>query len=246
MKVLIEKDYEAMSKAATKIFKEAIAKKPDLVLGFATGSTPLGLYQGLVEAHQKEGLDFSQATSFNLDEYVGIEKEHVCSYDYFMMDNLFNHINIQRENVFIPDGRAKDLDAACMSYNELIESKGGIDLQIVGIGENGHIAFNEPDEKLSLGTSIVALTEDTIQVNSRFFDSPDEVPRKAISMGMGNIMRAKEIVLLANGPKKTPIIKELLAAKFVSTKNPASLLLLHPNITLILTEDCIGESVEIG
>ena len=240
MKVLIEKDYEAMSKAAARIFKEAIENKPNLVLGLATGSTPIGLYQGLIEAHKNEGLNFSKVTSFNLDEYVGIKKAHICSYHYFMMDNLFNHINIDLNNTFIPNGQAEDLEEACKTYNEMIDAKGGIDLQVVGIGENGHIAFNEPADKLSVGTSIVALTESTINANARFFDSAADVPRKAISMGMGNIMKAKKIVLLASGRNKAAIVKELLETKYVTTKNPASLLLLHPDVTIILTEDCAG------
>lgn len=239
MEILIEKDYEVLSKTATNIIKEAIANKPNIILGLPTGSTPIGLYQGLIEAHKNEGLDFSKVTTFNLDEYVGIDKDHVCSYNYFMMDNLFNHININLDNVFIPNGQAENLDEACKTYDDMLDAKGGVDIQIVGIGENGHIAFNEPDTKLSLGTSIVELTESTIQVNSRFFDSVEEVPRRAISMGMGNIMHAKKVILLINGEKKAPIVKELMEAQHVTTNTPASLLLLHPNITIILTEDCI-------
>lgn len=237
MEILIAKNYEELSDAAAKIVKEGIINKPNLVLGLATGSTPIGLYEGLIKAHKEEGLDFSKVITFNLDEYVGIDKSHPSSYNYFMMDTLFNHINIDMNNVHIPNGQAENLEEACKEYNEMLEESGGIDIQILGIGENGHIAFNEPAERLSIGTNIVALTESTISVNSRFFDSIEEVPKTAISMGMGNIMRAKKIILLVNGPKKAPIMRTLLETKHVSTDIPASLLLLHPNVTIILTED---------
>ena len=237
MEIIIEKNYDGLSKAAAKIVSEEIKNKPNTVLGLATGSTPVGLYKKLIRLHKEEGLDFSKVTSFNLDEYVGINNENPNSYHYFMKDNLFDHINIEPKNVFIPDGQAKDLEKHCKEYDELIEKKGGIDLQILGIGENGHIAFNEPDEKLNVNTSIVKLTESTIHANSRFFDSIDEVPKTAITMGIGSIMKAKKIILLANGKKKANAIKELLKADKITTELPASMLLLHPNLIIILDEE---------
>lgn len=237
MELIVEKNYDTLSKAAAKIVKEEIEKNPNTVLGLATGSTPVGMYKELIRLHKEEGLDFSKVTTFNLDEYVGIADDHPNSYHYFMKDILFDHINIDIKNTFIPDGQAEDPAKYCKEYDNLIDEKGGIDLQILGIGENGHIAFNEPDEELNVGTSIVGLTESTIQANSRFFDSIDEVPKTAITMGIGSIMKAKKIILLANGKKKAPVIKELLKADKITTGLPASMLLLHPNVTIVLDEE---------
>lgn len=237
MELIIEKDYNALSKAAAKIVKEEIENKPNLILGLATGSTPVGLYEELIKMHKESGLDFSKAMSFNLDEYVGIEDNHPNSYRYFMEEALFKHINIDSKNTFVPNGKAENPEKYCKEYDRLIEEKGGIDLQILGIGENGHIAFNEPGEELNLNTSVVELTESTIQANSRFFDSIEEVPKTAISMGIGSIMKAKKIVLLANGKKKADAIKKLLKADKITTNLPASILLLHPNLTIILDEE---------
>lgn len=237
MKFIVEKDYEKLSKVAANMVREEIEKKPNVVLGLATGSTPEGMYRELIRMHKEEGLDFSKVTTFNLDEYVGIDEEHPNSYHYFMKEMLFNHINIDIKNTYIPDGKTKDLEKYCKEYDELIEKKGGIDLQILGIGENGHIAFNEPDEMLNLGTSIVNLTQSTIEANSRFFDSIDEVPKTAITMGIGTILKAKKIILLANGKKKAKVIKELLKGDKISTKLPASMLLIHPNVTVIIDQE---------
>lgn len=237
MKVIVEKNYEELSKTAANIIKDEIAKKPNLVLGLATGSTPEGMYRELIRLHKEEGLDFSQVTTFNLDEYVGIDKDHPNSYHYYMKTTLFDHINIDPNNTFIPDGKAENPEKYCKEYDRLIEEKGGIDLQVLGIGENGHIAFNEPDEALNVGTSVVNLTESTIQANSRFFDSIDQVPKTAMTMGIGSIMKAKKIILLANGKKKANAIKELLKQDKITTKLPASILLLHPDVTVIVDEE---------
>ncbi|NLK44200.1 MAG: glucosamine-6-phosphate deaminase [Tissierellia bacterium] len=237
MKIFVGKNYEEMSKIAAKIFIGAIKEKPNIVLGLATGSTPIGLYKELIRAHKEEGLDFSRVTSFNLDEYVGLSPEHPSSYGYYMKEELFDHVNILRGNTHIPDGKAENVEEYCKVYDEMIEKAGGIDIQLLGVGENGHIAFNEPDESLSLGTTIVKLTENTIEVNSRFFESIEEVPKTAISMGIGGILKAKKIVLLANGEKKAPVIKELLNTDRVSTKFPVSFLLLHPDVTIIVDEE---------
>ena len=237
MKIIVEKNYEDLSKAAANLIKEEMERNPKLVLGLATGSTPEGMYRELIRLHKEEGLDFSNITTLNLDEYVGIEEEHPNSYHYFMRDTFFNHININLDNTFIPNGKTENPEEYCKEYDKLIEEKGGIDLQILGIGENGHIAFNEPDEELNIGTSIVKLTESTIEANARFFDNIEDVPKTAISMGIGSIMKAKKIILLANGKKKANVIKELLNAEKISTKLPASILLLHPDITIILDEE---------
>lgn len=237
LKVIIEKDYDSMSKKAAEIFIQAIKEKPNIVLGLATGSTPIGLYRELIRVHKEEGLDFSRVTTFNLDEYLGLSSHHPNSYGYFMKEQLFDHINISRENTHIPDGMAENPEEYCKKYDKMIDDLGGIDIQLLGVGENGHIAFNEPDDSLSIGTSIVKLAEKTIEANSRFFESKDQVPREAISMGIGSILKAKKIVLLANGKKKAEVVKKLLTTDRVSTKFPASFLLLHPDVTIIVDEE---------
>lgn len=236
MKVLVKKDYEAMSKAAGEIFIQAIKDKPDIVLGLATGSTPIGMYKEMIRAHKEEGLDFSKVKTFNLDEYIGLSCEHPNSYSYFMNNELFNHININKENTNVPDGKAENVEEYCKRYDEMIIESGGIDIQVLGIGENGHIAFNEPDDALSVGTSVVKLTENTIEVNSRFFDSADEVPKSAITMGIGSILKARKIVLLASGKNKASVIKRLISDNKVTTQLPVSFLLLHPDVTVIVDE----------
>ena len=241
MKIIIEKNYSDLSKKAADIIEKEIKNKPNLILGLATGSTPVGTYKELIRRHKEEGLDFAKVTTFNLDEYLGIPHDHINSYHYFMYDNLFKHINIDEDNINIPNGNPEDVEEYCKSYDEDIEKQGGIDLQILGIGENGHIAFNEPDDKLYLGTHITDLTESTIKANARFFDSIEEVPKKAITMGLGSIMKSKKILLLANGKNKANIIRELLKDDVVSTHNPASLLLLHPDVTIILDEESASE-----
>ncbi|QQY78882.1 glucosamine-6-phosphate deaminase [Keratinibaculum paraultunense] len=237
MKVIVKDDYEKMSKEAANMIKEEINKKPNIVLGLATGSTPVGMYKELIRMHKEEGLDFSKVTTFNLDEYVGLDENHPNSYHYFMKDIFFNHVNINMDNTFIPNGKAEDLERHCKEYDKLIEKKGGIDVQILGIGENGHIAFNEPDKELNVGTSVVNLTQSTIEANSRFFDSIDEVPTKAISMGIGTIMKAKKIILLANGKRKSEVIKKLLKGDKITTYLPASMLLLHSDVTVIVDKE---------
>lgn len=235
MKIIVEKDYEAMSRAAGKILIDAITDKPDITLGLATGSTPIGMYKEMIKAH-KDGLDFSKVKTFNLDEYVGLSEGHPSSYGYFMNNELFNHININKENCHVPDGKADDMEQYCKRYDEMIVETGGIDIQVLGIGQNGHIAFNEPADALSVGTNIANLTGNTIEVNSRFFDSIEEVPTTAITVGMGSILKAKKIVLLASGKNKSPVIKKLLNDNKVTTQLPVSFLLLHPDVTVIVDE----------
>lgn len=237
MKLIIKESYEQMSLLAAEIIKECVECKPNIVLGLPTGGTPKGMYKELIRFHKEGGLDFSNVTTFNLDEYVGIGREHPNSYNYFMKNIFFDHVNLKAENTFIPDGKLENIEDYCQVYDDLIEEKGGVDLQILGIGQNGHLAFNEPDNELNIGTSIVDLTQTTIQSNSRFFKSIDEVPKKAITMGIGSIMKARKIILLASGKSKTEIINKLLNTNKLTTKLPASILLLHPNVTIIVDED---------
>jgi glucosamine-6-phosphate deaminase len=236
MEILVEKDYSGLSRRAAQIIGNQIKQKPNTVLGLATGSTPLGTYKELIEMHKK-GLDFSRVITFNLDEYFGIPKDHLQSYNYYMFENLFNHINVKPENIHIPDGQAAQVQAYCKKYDEEIAKYGGIDLQLLGIGQNGHIGFNEPAEELLASTHLADLTYNTIQANSRFFDSIEEVPKKAITMGLGSILKAKKILLLASGSSKAKIMGELLNNDTISTKIPASLLKLHNDVTIIMDEE---------
>ncbi|KHO62282.1 MULTISPECIES: glucosamine-6-phosphate deaminase [Thermoanaerobacter] len=236
MKVIITVNYDEMSKKAAEIVKKQIKEKPNTVLGLATGSTPLGMYKHLIEMYKKGEIDFSNVITFNLDEYIGLSPDHPQSYHYFMFHNFFNHINIKKENVHIPNGIAEDLEEECRKYDEEIEKAGGIDLQILGIGVNGHIGFNEPEESIETKTHVVTLTEDTINANKRFFKSAEEVPRKAITMGLGSIMKAKKIVLLASGKNKAEAIKETIKGQ-LTTKVPATVLALHPDVTIIIDKE---------
>jgi glucosamine-6-phosphate deaminase len=244
MKLIIEKDYEDMSKRAAEIIAKELREKPNMVLGLATGSTPIGTYKELIRMHREDGLDFSEASSFNLDEYYRIAPSNSQSYHYFMEENLFKNINLPKERIHIPDSMAEDISAFCKEYDNEIMEYGGIDLQILGIGENGHIAFNEPSDELFLGTHLTDLTSSTIQVNSRFFSSIEEVPTKAVTMGIGSIMKAKKILLLANGKKKSKIIKDMLLNDTITTQMPASMLLLHPNVTIILDSEAAHDFLE--
>ena len=233
MRLIVVKDYEEMSAAAARFVAGQIYLKPNSVLGLATGSTPLLMYQKLVRLHESLGLDVSQATSFNLDEYIGLPIEDKNSYHFFMQENFFRHINIKAEKIFIPNGNAEDIEAECKNYDLLIAQKGGIDLQILGIGNNAHIGFNEPDIKFKATTHKVTLDAQTIQANARFFPSMEDVPRYAISMGIKTIMHARKVVLLANGENKADAIYKTVYGA-VRPDAPASILQLHQDVTLIL------------
>ena len=235
MNVIVTKDYTEMSSAAAKIVSALIQNKPNCVLGLATGSTPEGMYAQLVKECKDGTLDFSAVRSVNLDEYYPIAPENDQSYRYFMNYHLFDHVNIDKANTNVPDGQAKDGAAEGARYEALIASLGGIDLQILGIGQNGHIGFNEPDEELIAGTHLVDLTEDTIQVNSRFFASIDEVPKQALTMGIGSIFTARSIIIMASGKNKHDAISKLLSGK-ITTQCPATMLNLHPDVTVICDE----------
>lgn len=233
MEIIIKETPEEMSQAAARVVAATLNAKPNAVLGLATGSTPLGLYRELVRMHQEEGLDFSQVTTFNLDEYVGLSQKHPQSYHYFMYENLFKHINIPKQNIHIPSGTTHNYAAFCQWYEDRIKQCGGIDLQILGIGTDGHIAFNEPGSSLGSRTRIKTLAKQTIQDNARFFDSPEEVPIYAITMGVGTILEARKIILLANGEKKAQAVAAAVEGP-VTSMITASALQLHRDCMFIL------------
>lgn len=235
MRIIVAKDYEEMSKKAANIVAAHIILKPDSVLGLATGSTPVGMYQELINLYQKGDIDFSNVTTFNLDEYYGLDENDPQSYHYFMMDKLLNHINVARENIHIPSSLAPDMQKECDDYEKKIKDAGGIDLQVLGIGRNGHIGFNEPNVKFEAKTHMVELQNDTIHANARFFNSVEEVPTKAISMGIQTIMQAKKILLIANGEGKADAIYKTLQGD-ITPQVPASILQLHHNVVVILDE----------
>ena len=236
MKLIISKDYDEMSELACRMYIDEINKNPEIVLGLATGSTPKGLYKRLIAEYKNNNIDFSKVVTFNLDEYIGLSEEDESSYRCFMNENLFNHINIKSENINIPNGKATDLEKFCEDYDRRIEESGGIDLMLLGLGEDGHIAFNEPGDYLNTCTNIANLAQSTIEVNSRFFESIDDVPKTAITMGMAGILKSKKIILMANGVNKHKPINALLNEKRVTTKLPVSFLRIHPNVTVIVDE----------
>ena len=232
MNFIEAKSYADLSRKAANIISAQIILEPESVLGLATGSTPIGTYQNLVKGYQNGDLDFSRVRTINLDEYCGLSTDHEQSYRYFMNHHLFNHINIDRNNTNVPNGCADDLQEECSRYEKLIASLGGIDLQLLGIGHNGHIAFNEPNSYFEKDTHVVELKESTIQANARFFNTIDEVPKKAISMGIQSIMRARKILLIANGSDKKDIVMKSVYGP-ITPEVPASILQLHPDCTVI-------------
>lgn len=235
MNVRVYSSKEAIGTAAATLFAARVIAKPDSVLGLATGSTPIPTYQKMAELYKSGAVDFSKVTTFNLDEYVGLTHEHEQSYYYFMMDNLFRHINVPLDNIHVLSGTAEDSEAECAAYDAAIDAAGGIDLQILGIGRNGHIAFNEPAADFAPATHVVDLTPSTIEANTRFFNSSDEVPRQALTMGIGSIMKAKSIVIIATGADKAEAVKAMIQGN-VSPSCPASVLQLHPDVTVMLDE----------
>jgi glucosamine-6-phosphate deaminase len=235
MEVIITPDSESMGKKAAELVANLLNEKPNAVLGLATGSTPLPLYKELIRMHREEGLDFSQVTTFNLDEYVGLEPDHSQSYRYFMRENLFQHINIPASSIHIPSGTAHNHESFCQWYEDEIKVAGGIDLQVLGIGGDGHIAFNEPGSSLGSRTRLKTLTEQTIRDNARFFENENEVPRYAITMGVGTILEARHCLFLANGEKKADTVTKAIEGPITSMIT-ASALQLHPNTTVILDQ----------
>ena len=235
MNIVITKSYEEMSRKAANFIVSQVTLKPDSVLGLATGSTPIKTYAYIREKYQANEVDFEKTVTFNLDEYIGLGKDDPQSYRYFMNQHLFDHINIKEENIYIPNGLTKDIEWECINYEEEIRKHGGIDLQLLGIGRNGHIGFNEPNVNFEARTHKVSLDEDTIKANARFFDSADDVPTEAISMGIKTIMKSKKILLLASGKNKAEAINALVNGP-ITPKLPASILQLHQDVTLILDE----------
>lgn len=236
MKLINVDTYEKMSRRAANIISAQVILKPDSVLGLATGSTPLGTYKQLINWNRKGDIDFSRVVTVNLDEYVGLDSSNNQSYRFFMNKNFFEHININMNNTFVPNGCASDLEGECKRYDENIARLGGIDLQLLGIGHDGHIGFNEPDKYFVKNTHIVDLHESTVKANSRFFSSENEVPKRAITMGMVSIMQAKKILLIASGKAKRDILEKALLGP-ITPEIPASILQLHPDITVIYSED---------
>jgi glucosamine-6-phosphate deaminase len=232
----IYKDADTIGKIVAGIFIAQVQMKPNSVLGFATGSTPIPTYNYMIKGYKDRIVCYGGIRAFNLDEYCGLERTHEQSYHYFMMDNLFNHINVPLNGrIFVPEGVADDFDEECKHYESLIYAAGGIDLQILGIGNNGHIGFNEPSDSFSTTTHKVKLTESTIEANKRFFNSADDVPKYAITMGIGTIMRAKSIVLIATGKGKAEAIKAMIKDE-PHPSCPASVLQFHPSVTVFLNE----------
>ncbi|MGF7058913.1 glucosamine-6-phosphate deaminase [Brassicibacter mesophilus] len=236
MKIIVVNNYNEMSKKAANIIASQIILNSNSVLGFATGDTPLGTYKELINIYNEGDIDFSDIKTFNLDEYYHLPKENPQSYNFYMSENLFKRVNVKPENIHIPNGMCNSIEDECASYEETIKQAGGIDLQLLGIGRNGHIGFNEPDLKFEATTHLVHLDEDTIKANSRFFDSIEEVPTKAISMGIKTIMQAKKIVLLASGVEKSEAIYNTVKGS-ITPEVPASVLQLHPDVTVIIDKD---------
>jgi glucosamine-6-phosphate deaminase len=239
MKIISVKDYPALSRAAANIIAAQVILKPRCVLGLATGSSPVGTYEELVRRCQAGELDFSQVHTVNLDEYVGLNRDHDQSYAYFMRDNLFDHINLDLSNTNVPDGMDPDGDGACARYDQIIHDLGGIDLQLLGLGVNGHIGFNEPAESFSLGTHQVELTDSTRQANRRFFSSLEEVPTHARTMGVRDIMQARKVLMVANGASKAQAIRDAFFGP-VTPHVPASILQLHGDFTLVADEEALS------
>lgn len=234
------KNYQDMSRKAANLISAQIIMKPNCVLGLATGSSPVGTYKQLIEWYEKGDLDFSQVTSINLDEYKGLSPENDQSYRYFMNTNLFNHVNIDKTKTFVPDGLEPDSKKACDDYNQIIQKQGPIDLQLLGLGHNGHIGFNEPGEAFEKETHCVDLTESTIEANKRFFESEDDVPRQAYTMGIKSIMQAKKILVVVSGADKADILKEVLYGP-ITPEVPASILQLHNDVTIVADEAALSK-----
>lgn len=238
MKIIEAKDYQDLSRKAANIISAQTIIKPNCVLGLATGSSPIGTYKQLIEWYNKGDIDFSQVRTVNLDEYKGLSQDNPQSYYYFMYENFFKHINIDLRNVNIPNGLEEDIEKECRRYDQVISSLGGIDLQLLGLGNNGHIGFNEPYESFNKTTHCVALTQSTIDANARFFNSPDEIPRYAYTMGIGNIMNAEKILLIVSGKGKAQILKEVIEGPIIPTV-PASILQLHKDVTVIADQEAL-------
>ncbi|ALC88551.1 glucosamine-6-phosphate deaminase [Bacillus sp. FJAT-18017] len=239
MRIIQANNYEDMSQLAADYIIGKVIAQPKIKLGLATGGTPLGVYQKITADHKKNGTSYQQVTTFNLDEYVGLSGQNPNSYRYYMNDNLFNHIDLQETNTFIPRGDAEDAEKECEAYEKLLAKHQGIDLQLLGIGANGHIGFNEPGTSFNSKTHVVQLAPSTRKANARFFNSSEEVPTKAITMGIATIMKSKEILLLVSGEQKSEALKRLLTGS-VDESFPASVLKHHPHVTIIADKAAIA------
>ncbi len=240
MRIYKAKDYADMSRKAANIVSAQVIMKPNCVLGLATGSTPIGLYKQLVEWYNKGDLDFSEVMTINLDEYKGLSRDNDQSYYYFMHQNLFDHVNIPAENTHLPNGMEPDSEKECQEYTNLIQSLGGVDLQLLGIGHNGHIGFNEPGEAFDKQVHCVNLTQSTIEANKRFFASADDVPKQAYTMGIKTIMQAKKILIVASGEDKAEIVRDAFFGP-ITPKVPASVLQMHNDVTLVADEAALSK-----
>ncbi|MFC4076383.1 glucosamine-6-phosphate deaminase [Salinithrix halophila] len=239
MNVIRADNYQDMSQKAAAFLIQHIRQSPRTTLGLATGGTPIGTYRELVKDHREQGTSYRGVTTVNLDEYVGLEEDHPNSYRYYMENHLFREIDIDRHQTYLPDGRAEDLAAECQRYETLIRKVGGIDLQVLGIGRNGHIGFNEPGTPLHSRTHVVTLTSSTRQANARYFPSEEEMPTQAITMGIATILDSRQILLLASGEDKAPAIQHLLEGK-PNPDFPASALIHHPRVTIVADNEALS------
>ncbi|MCL6572434.1 MAG: glucosamine-6-phosphate deaminase [Bacillus sp. (in: Bacteria)] len=244
MKIIEVNDYQQMSKKAAEYIIEKVSTIPNIKLGLATGGTPIGTYKNLVADHQQNGTSYELVTVFNLDEYIGLSSENEKSYRYYMNDLLFNHIDINNANTHVPHGDIEDVQKECTRYEQLMAKHGGIDLQILGIGANGHIGFNEPGTSFNSKTHIVNLAPSTIEANARYFDEVEDVPTKAITMGISTIMKSKEILLLISGKTKKGALSNLLNGH-VDERFPASVLKSHPNVTIIADKAAVADLLNV-
>lgn len=245
IRIYRETDYAAMSRRAANLISAEVIRKPDCVLGLATGSTPVGTYRQLIEWHKKGDLSFWEVTSVNLDEYKGLAPDHDQSYRYFMQTNFFDHIDIRRENTYVPNGLVEDPQEECTRYDDMIRGLGGTDLQLLGLGRNGHIGFNEPGPAFVRETHVVDLTESTIEANARFFTSRDEVPRQALTMGIGSIMSARRVLVAVSGADKADAVYNSFCGP-IRPEVPASILQLHNDVVLVGDEAALSKLVEAG
>ncbi len=236
MRIIVTRNYKEMSKRAADIIASQVRIDKHAIIGLATGSTPIGAYKELIRQHREEGLDFSNVDTFNLDEYLGLDSSHPQSYRYFMDENLLKHININRNRTHVPNGMTKNPQKECREYDFMIEGIGGIDLQLLGMGNNGHIGFNEPNTCFVAQTNVVDLTESTIRANARFFSSADEVPRRAMTMGFRTIMQAKRVIFVVSGKAKAAMVRRALQGP-VTPQVPASILQLHQDLIVVLDKD---------
>ncbi|AHF61327.1 glucosamine-6-phosphate deaminase [Spiroplasma mirum ATCC 29335] len=239
MKLIVVENKNEIGKVVGKMFVNAVQANPKIVLGFATGSSPETTYQYLIDDYQRNNTDWSNVVSFNLDEYIGLEPTHPQSYHYFMNDKLFNHINIKKENTHVPQGTG-DYVVFVKQYDEMIKKAGGIDIQLLGVGTNGHVGFNEPPADFNSLTGVVDLVESTIKANARFFDSIDQVPKQAVSMGIKSILNAKKIILIADGHAKTQAIKQLIEGE-ISNEWPCTSLQMHNDVTVVVDKEAAAE-----